>query len=386
MRGKAQACEECSREFTSPTLKPARFCSRACKDSRRQRLQREERLERKEASARACVVCGVSIPASARADKRYCSDRCTRRARRHTGNAQRRLRVPDASEPISRAMIYDRDRWVCQLCGEPVDPDLEYPDPMAASLDHVVPMSRGGTNASTNLQLAHLTCNVAARDIKENLLPRPPIVIEGKDYYRVPEAAEMIGTTKNILDHAIRTGRVPVFQPSNYRYLSAQTVAELQATGLLDGRQHRSKVSAEEAEKRRLERRRSCLTCGAVFDYPNPENRRKFCSNGCYRASKNLKRRKTEEEKAQPFPSWEKPCTTCGKPMLVTADRPRRYSCSPECARKRKLERHRDRNGPWDRKCAVCEKPLPPRDKPGRARATCSEECRIEWPRLRRRR
>jgi predicted nucleic acid-binding Zn ribbon protein len=379
-------CLECGTVFTPRIRKPTLFCTRACKDARRRRLLREERLAAKASTPRTCVVCGTVLPPEFRANRRYCSDRCIRLARRHTGNAQRRLRVPDLAEPISRAAVYDRDGWVCQLCGEPVDPELEYPDPMAASLDHVVPMSRGGTNASTNLQLAHLVCNVSAHDIKANLTPRPAVVIDGKDYYRVPEAAEMIGTTKAILDRAIRTGRVPVFQPNGWRYLSAQTVAELQAAGLMDGRQHRSKMVQEAQEQRRIARRRACLTCGITFDYPNPANRRKFCSDPCYRASKNERRRLTDEEKARPKRTWEQPCTTCGKPIIVSEDRPRRYSCSPACARQRKQARALERNPPQRTTCAVCEAPLPPRTRPGRMSATCSDACREEWPRLRTRR
>lgn len=377
-----RTCEFCGVTFV-PRRADQRNCSRACKTARRNRLASESLLATKAKAGRACVVCGNALPPSARADRRYCGESCIRRARKHIGNAQRRMRVPDQMEAISRADVYARDGWVCQLCGEPVDPEREYPDPLAASLDHVVPLSRGGTHDSTNLQLAHLTCNARARDMKANLDPRPPVVIDGRDYYRVPEAAEMIGTTRAILDGAIRAGRVPVYQPASYRYLTAQTVAELQATGLLNGRQHRSKAAEEDRERARIRRQRKCGTCGTVFDYPNPDNRRKFCSDACYRQDRNRRKRKTEEQKAQPTRAWEQPCTTCGKAMTVTQDRPRRFSCSPECARKRKAERERKRRGVVERKCAVCGGAIPPRDQPGRSRATCSPACRDEWPRLR---
>ena len=55
--------------------------------------------------------------------------------------------------------MYERDGWVCQLCIEPVDPELRYPDHMSASLDHVIPLSRGGHHTWENVQLAHLICN-----------------------------------------------------------------------------------------------------------------------------------------------------------------------------------------------------------------------------------
>lgn len=64
-------------------------------------------------------------------------------------------------EVVNRFAVYERDGWVCQLCGEPVDPDLKGPDPMCASIDHVVPLSHGGDHSMENTQLAHLGCNSA---------------------------------------------------------------------------------------------------------------------------------------------------------------------------------------------------------------------------------
>ena len=49
----------------------------------------------------------------------------------------------------------------CWLCGQPVDPDLRHPDPWSASLDEIVPVSRGGSQyARENCRLSHLVCNM----------------------------------------------------------------------------------------------------------------------------------------------------------------------------------------------------------------------------------
>lgn len=51
-------------------------------------------------------------------------------------------------------------RSTCALCGKPVDMQLRYPDPMSKSIDHIVPIAKGGhPSAMSNLQLAHLICN-----------------------------------------------------------------------------------------------------------------------------------------------------------------------------------------------------------------------------------
>ena len=49
---------------------------------------------------------------------------------------------------------------VCGICGQPVDKSLKYPDPMSATVDHIIPVSkRGDPVALDNLQLAHRYCN-----------------------------------------------------------------------------------------------------------------------------------------------------------------------------------------------------------------------------------
>lgn len=49
---------------------------------------------------------------------------------------------------------------ICGICGLPVDKTLRYPNPMAPSVDHIVPVVRGGHPFDMdNLQLAHWRCN-----------------------------------------------------------------------------------------------------------------------------------------------------------------------------------------------------------------------------------
>ncbi len=49
---------------------------------------------------------------------------------------------------------------VCALCGRPVNFDKVFPDPSSPTVDHIIPISKGGDPASLeNLQLAHLQCN-----------------------------------------------------------------------------------------------------------------------------------------------------------------------------------------------------------------------------------
>ena len=57
------------------------------------------------------------------------------------------------------ARIYFRDKGLCGICKEPIDLRLQYPNAFSISVDHVIPVSQGGTNLQSNLQPAHLICN-----------------------------------------------------------------------------------------------------------------------------------------------------------------------------------------------------------------------------------
>lgn len=61
--------------------------------------------------------------------------------------------------PVLLSEIRERDGNRCHLCRDKVSAK-PYPHPLSASLDHVVPLSRGGIHDPDNVKLAHLRCNV----------------------------------------------------------------------------------------------------------------------------------------------------------------------------------------------------------------------------------
>lgn len=62
--------------------------------------------------------------------------------------------------------IYVRDGWICQLCGDPIDRRLLWPDPLSKSIDHRVALKNGGDHSLANCWAAHLVCNLR-KGIKE---------------------------------------------------------------------------------------------------------------------------------------------------------------------------------------------------------------------------
>lgn len=85
------------------------------------------------------------------------------RERAYVAKAAYRARKMNATtaEPFTRVEVFERDGWLCQLCNGPVDRSDDAPFGDRPSLDHIVPLSRGGAHVPENCQTAHLRCNSA---------------------------------------------------------------------------------------------------------------------------------------------------------------------------------------------------------------------------------
>lgn len=81
-------------------------------------------------------------------------------AKRSADARRRALKAGATVETFSNSEVFARDNWTCGICSTNVDRLLAYPDPMSASLDHVVPLSLGGDHSRANTRCSHLTCNV----------------------------------------------------------------------------------------------------------------------------------------------------------------------------------------------------------------------------------
>lgn len=71
-----------------------------------------------------------------------------------------RLKGCDTST-VNRQEVFERDEWRCTICGCPIDPKAKFPDSASASLDHFVPLSKGGKHTMENVFAAHLGCNLS---------------------------------------------------------------------------------------------------------------------------------------------------------------------------------------------------------------------------------
>lgn len=172
-------CQGCGRTFQRPGRggPVPRFCSKECDPARRPRLT-------------TCRCCGELFDRGATM-RYHCSTACTNRYRanggpvdlnrpcakcgspidfRTVGEGGRRRRANamhcsrckrKGGSRVSIAEIVARDGTDCALCGIRVDLTIEWPHPLSATRDHVIPWSHGGSDRIENLQLAHSSCNRA---------------------------------------------------------------------------------------------------------------------------------------------------------------------------------------------------------------------------------
>lgn len=71
------------------------------------------------------------------------------------------------SEYVDPLVVFERDNWTCHDCGGSIDPELKGRQSRMASLDHIVPMSKGGPHTYENCAAAHYGCNVGRAKRKE---------------------------------------------------------------------------------------------------------------------------------------------------------------------------------------------------------------------------
>lgn len=177
----ARACDFCGVEF-APKRRDANCCGAdECVRGQKQRNNRERERRVFEATgewrARAVERANPEIVRRHRARQRALDVELPQRKRYAASNAARdarrrlRERPPVEVEAFTRDEVGDRDGWVCGICRGHVDrtlpawlPGTWVQNRDAASIDHVVPLAKGGQHTRENVQIAHLGCNVDKND------------------------------------------------------------------------------------------------------------------------------------------------------------------------------------------------------------------------------
>ena len=118
-----------------------------------------------------CPVCGEMFTATR--GRTYCSDRCTRAQLNSVAKDKRVRKIRDVVDDkgITLENVAKKDKDICWICGKLVNwtafymrgetfiAEDDYP-----SIDHVVPLAKGGRHSWKNVRLAHRRCNYLKSD------------------------------------------------------------------------------------------------------------------------------------------------------------------------------------------------------------------------------
>lgn len=118
---------------------------------------------------RGCKVCGAPAVVVNRWRSTYCrlcrdnaaraSRKKARKNRCYRSDKKRAEKYGVPYVAIQRRSIWKRDNWTCWLCNQKVRQDVHYLHPLAATIDHVIPISRGGGHVPENIRCACRQCN-----------------------------------------------------------------------------------------------------------------------------------------------------------------------------------------------------------------------------------
>jgi hypothetical protein len=165
---KEKICDQCKKSFIS-NIKAQRFCCDECR-----RVATLIRLKEKWRTNNPlpanwnydCDDCGKIVerdleqgPVNKGRYGRFCLT-CTKRRKvaRYRKKTVRRQGIVKPGN-IHYDEVFARDNGVCWLCDEAVDPALPRVSAGGGTIDHVIPISKGGEDTLENCRLAHWSCN-----------------------------------------------------------------------------------------------------------------------------------------------------------------------------------------------------------------------------------
>ena len=170
IRHKNIVCENCERIAVEEKAKQEEQQRSQQRSLEAERKEWEKAVKRKakQLSFSICKGCG-SLFYSERLGVQYCTIDCQKRTLNAIGKDKRLKKmmgiVVDRSITVEK--LYEKSNGVCAICGGQCDwSDHVLRDDgtfivgaMYPSIDHVMPISKGGLHEWGNVQLAHLSCN-----------------------------------------------------------------------------------------------------------------------------------------------------------------------------------------------------------------------------------
>lgn len=86
--------------------------------------------------------------------------------RRYRGKyySPKRRAIYAQGDEIDHLSLFILHNWICNICKKEINPKLRFPHNMAATVEHVIPLCKGGTHTWDNVRPAHASCNFSKGD------------------------------------------------------------------------------------------------------------------------------------------------------------------------------------------------------------------------------
>lgn len=178
---KIYICHYCGKRFMAKNEK--KYCCKECKIKKQIEKNRQKKIKEYIPQKRVCKYCGKEFWTEyGKKNRMFCSQECGKRYEREQRKIKRRLRIitnGNYNEDITLRKVYKKYKGICCICGKKVNyKDFHYDEQgnfitgdKYPSIDHIIPLSKGGTHTWNNIQLAHRGCNSLKSDgyvVKEN--------------------------------------------------------------------------------------------------------------------------------------------------------------------------------------------------------------------------
>ena len=112
---------------------------------------------------RTCMMCGAVFLVGAKPHRavpsKTCSSECSQQRQLTKARSYQTRKAGAFVEPVIPARIFERDNWRCHICRRKIRSTTKWPHPRSASLDHLIPLTRGGLHEPANVATACLGCN-----------------------------------------------------------------------------------------------------------------------------------------------------------------------------------------------------------------------------------
>jgi len=168
-------CPLCGKTFKAKK-ESAVYCSDECRKEKNRRYAIQHGIDNFIPKQIICRECGKKFTTEYRKPRTvFCSDKCRNKNAKRVSKIIRRQKIKTngkINKDISLVKLIERDRSICKICGKKIDnKDYIYDElnnfiagKYYPSIDHMIPLSKGGTHIWNNVQLAHRYCNTLKND------------------------------------------------------------------------------------------------------------------------------------------------------------------------------------------------------------------------------